>query len=115
MFGDSKRNSVAIFDTGNITTKQPGPLLNVALGEFLFLPHFAEAVANNHGELLHPRLARASANFCSPMVGIYSVPLSARCEDLVTDSIVNEFGEGMQAKFEHDFRPVRLHCPDGNS
>jgi hypothetical protein len=28
---------------------------------------------------------------------------------------VDEFGEGMQAKLEHDFRPVCLYGPDGNS
>jgi len=28
---------------------------------------------------------------------------------------VNEFGEGMQAKLEHDFRPVRFNRSDGNS
>jgi hypothetical protein len=38
-----------------------------------------------------------------------------RCEDLVTDRIVNEFGEGMQAKLEHDFRSVCLHGPDSDS
>src|ERR1700692_4349371 len=37
------------------------------------------------------------------------------CEDLVTDRIVNEFGEGMQAKLEHDFRSVCLHGPDRDS
>src|ERR1700730_2660112 len=56
------RDRVAIFYPGNITTKQPSSLFDVALGEFLFLPHFAEAVANNHGALLHQRMARASAH-----------------------------------------------------
>lgn len=48
-------NSLTILDAGDITTKQAGPLLDVALGEFLFLTHFAEAFSNNHGALLHPR------------------------------------------------------------
>ena len=38
-----------------------------------------------------------------------------RCEDPVANRIVNELGERMQAKLEHDFRPVRLDRPDGNS
>jgi hypothetical protein len=29
-------DSMAIFDTGNITAEEPGSLLDVALGEFLF-------------------------------------------------------------------------------
>src|ERR1700693_183428 len=57
---------------------------------------------------------RASANFCSPL-GWYLFCAAQRCEDLVTDSIVNEFGEGMQAKLEHDFRSVRLYCSDSGS
>ena len=54
------RNSVAILYTGNITAKQASSLFDVALREFPFLAHFAEAVANNHGALLHPRMDRAS-------------------------------------------------------
>jgi len=46
-------DSVAILYTGNIATKEPGALFNVALGKFLFLAHCAEAVADNHGSLLH--------------------------------------------------------------
>ena len=38
-----------------------------------------------------------------------------RCEDLVADSIVNELGERMQAKLEHDSCPVCLDRPDSNS
>src|ERR1700675_1873016 len=110
----NSRDSVAILYTGNITTKQARSLFDVALGELLFYAHFAEAVSNNHGELLHPRMARASGNFCSPLV--WDLFCAAQWyEYLVTDRIVNEFREGMQAKLEHDFRPVRLHCPDGNS
>jgi len=51
---------VAVLYTRNITTKQPGSSFDIALGESLFHPHFAEAVANNHGALLHPGMARAS-------------------------------------------------------
>jgi hypothetical protein len=52
-------------------------------------------------------MPRASGNFCSPLV--WNLFCAAQWyEDLVTDRIVNEFGEGMQAKLEHDFRPVRL-------
>jgi hypothetical protein len=53
---------VAIFYAGDITTKQASSLFDIALGEFLFLAHFAEAVADNHGALLHPLLYRASAS-----------------------------------------------------
>ena len=49
------RDSMTIFYAGYITTKQARTLFDVALGEFLFLAHFAEAVANNHGALLHSR------------------------------------------------------------
>src|SRR5580704_3978825 len=38
-----------------------------------------------------------------------------RCEDFVADRIVNELGERMQAKLDHDFRPMRLDRPDGDS
>jgi hypothetical protein len=41
-----------MFDAGNVTAKQARPLFNVALGEFLFLTHFAEAVAYNHGGII---------------------------------------------------------------
>jgi len=37
------RNSVAIFDTGNVATKQAGTLFDVALGEFLFFAECAKA------------------------------------------------------------------------
>jgi hypothetical protein len=39
---------MAIFNAGDITTKQPGSLFDVALGKFLFLAHYAEAVTYNH-------------------------------------------------------------------
>src|SRR5260370_13230996 len=45
-------DSMAIFYTPDITTKQAGALFDVALEELLFLAHFAEAVANNHAEVI---------------------------------------------------------------
>jgi hypothetical protein len=61
-----------------------------------------------------PITAQACARVVSPLVrnlfcGAWN------CEDLVADSIVNELGERMQAKLEHDSCPVRLGRPDGNS
>jgi len=61
-----------------------------------------------------PRSVVHDRDFSSPLVtnlfcGVW------RGEDLVADSIVNKLGERMQAKLEHDFRPVRLYGPDGNS
>jgi hypothetical protein len=38
-----------------------------------------------------------------------------RCEDLMTDRIVNECGEGLQAKLAQDSRSVRFDRPDSNS
>jgi hypothetical protein len=106
-------DSVAILYTGNITTKQARSLFDVALREFLFLAHFAEAVPNNHGEIIASAYGPSKCQL--PLTAGRNLFCAAqRCEDLVTDRIVNEFGEGMQAKLEHDFRPVRLHCPDGN-
>jgi len=40
---------MTIFHAGYIATKQPCTLFDVALGEFLSLAHFAEAVTDNHG------------------------------------------------------------------
>jgi hypothetical protein len=40
---------VAIFHAGDVAPKQAGALFDVALGEFLYLTHFAEAITNNHG------------------------------------------------------------------
>jgi hypothetical protein len=39
---------MAIFDSGNVTTKQTRTLFDIALGEFLFLTQCAEAITNNH-------------------------------------------------------------------
>src|ERR1700726_196982 len=46
------RDSMAIFHARNITAEQTGSLFDVALGEFLFLAHYAEAVTNNHGGII---------------------------------------------------------------
>jgi hypothetical protein len=51
--GFDGRDGVAILYAGNIATKQASALFNVALGKFLFLAHCAEAVADNHGSVLH--------------------------------------------------------------
>jgi hypothetical protein len=51
--GFDGRDSMAVFNAGNIATKQACAFFDVALGEFLFLAHCAEAVADNHGSLLH--------------------------------------------------------------
>jgi len=41
-------NGMTILDAGDIAPEQASALFNVALGEFLCLAHFAEAVAYNH-------------------------------------------------------------------
>ena len=43
------RNCMAIFDARNIAPKQAGTLLDVTLGEFLFLAQSAKPVTDNHG------------------------------------------------------------------
>lgn len=43
------RNRVAIFNTGNITTEETGTLLDITLGEFLFLAQSAKTITDNHG------------------------------------------------------------------
>jgi hypothetical protein len=43
------RNRVAIFDTGNITTEETSTLLDITLGEFLFLAQSAKTITDNHG------------------------------------------------------------------
>ena len=43
------RDRVAIFDTGNITTKETGAFLDITLGEFFFFTQSAKTIANNHG------------------------------------------------------------------
>ena len=45
-------DSVAIFNAGDVATKEAGPLLDVTLGEFLVLTQSAEAVTYNHGGII---------------------------------------------------------------
>lgn len=52
-------DSVAIFHAGNVTTQKSGTLLDIALGEFLFLAQSAKTVTNNHG-LSIPQVVRGS-------------------------------------------------------
>jgi len=42
------RDRVAILDAGNITTEEAGALLNITLGEFLFLAQSAKTITDNH-------------------------------------------------------------------
>ncbi len=46
------RYCVAIFNAGNVTTKQARSLFDVALGEFLFFAECAKTVTNNHGGII---------------------------------------------------------------
>ena len=46
------RNSMAIFNAGNVAAKQPRSLFDVALGEFLFFAECAKAVTNNHAGII---------------------------------------------------------------
>jgi len=46
------RDSVAILDARNITTKQTGTLFDVALGEFFFFAQRAKTVTNNHEAII---------------------------------------------------------------
>src|SRR5713226_4844194 len=56
------RNSMAILDAGNIAAKQTGTLLDVALGEFLFLAHCAKTVTNNHAGIITCRYQLSKKN-----------------------------------------------------
>src|SRR5580704_6962240 len=38
-----------------------------------------------------------------------------KCDDPLTDGVVEEFGERMQSKFLHDFRSVCFYSPDADS
>src|SRR5882724_3774124 len=49
------RYGVAIFDAGDITAQQACTLLDVALGEFLFLAQSAKTVTNNHAGIISCR------------------------------------------------------------
>jgi hypothetical protein len=55
----NSRNSVAIFDAGNVTTQKTGALLDITLGEFLFFAQSAKTVTDNH-ELSIPQVVRGS-------------------------------------------------------
>src|SRR6266404_254790 len=46
------RDGMTILYAGNVTTKQTGALLDVALGEFLFFAECAKAVTNNHAGIV---------------------------------------------------------------
>jgi hypothetical protein len=46
------RNGVAVFNAGDVASEQASALLDVALGEFLFLPQFAEAVSYHHSRII---------------------------------------------------------------
>src|SRR5271157_913975 len=53
------RNGMAIFDAGNVTTQETGTLLDITLGEFLFLAQSAKTVTDNH-EVSIPQLVQGS-------------------------------------------------------
>jgi hypothetical protein len=40
---------VAILNAGNVTPEETSALLDITLGEFLFLAQSAKTIANNHG------------------------------------------------------------------
>src|SRR5690348_561778 len=52
---------MTVFYAGDVAPKQACALFDVALGEFLFLAQFAEAITNNHGGIipLEPRMKQA--------------------------------------------------------
>ncbi len=52
-------DSMAIFNTGNVTTQKSGALLDITLGEFLFFAQSAKTVTDNH-ELSMSQLVRGS-------------------------------------------------------
>src|SRR5947207_14943746 len=58
------RNSMAIFHAGNITTKQPRSLFDVALGAILFFAKCAKAVTNNHACIIPCRKDRKKGQTC---------------------------------------------------
>jgi len=43
------RDGVAILNAGNVTPEETSALLDITLGEFLFLAQSAKTIANNHG------------------------------------------------------------------
>jgi hypothetical protein len=50
---------MAIFHAGNVTTQKTSALLDITLGEFLFLAQSAKTVTDNHG-LSIPQVVRGS-------------------------------------------------------
>src|SRR5260370_35929734 len=67
--GFDGRDSVAVLYAGNIATKQASALFDVALGEFLFRTHCAQAGANNYGSLLHWEEYGATAGHVAAQTG----------------------------------------------
>jgi hypothetical protein len=55
----NRRYCMAIFNAGNITTKQTCTLFDVALGEFLFLAECAKTVTYNHGGIIPCRYGQS--------------------------------------------------------
>jgi hypothetical protein len=51
------RDSVSIFNAGDVATKKAGTFLDITLGEFLFLAQSAKTVTDNH-ELSIPQLVK---------------------------------------------------------
>jgi hypothetical protein len=43
---------MAVLDSGNIAAKKTRTLFDIALGEFLFLTQCAEAITNNHADII---------------------------------------------------------------
>jgi hypothetical protein len=54
-------DSMAILYARYVATKQTRTLFDVALREFLFFTHCAEALTNNHGALLHSDVYQATS------------------------------------------------------
>jgi len=46
---------VDVFNAGDVAAKQAGTLFDVALGEFLFLAQFADAITNYHRGIISLR------------------------------------------------------------
>jgi len=46
---------VDVFNAGDVAAKQAGTLFDVALGEFLFLAQFADAITNYHRGIISSR------------------------------------------------------------
>jgi hypothetical protein len=63
------RNRVAIFNAGNIATEEAGTLLDITLGEFLFLAQSAKTITDNHG-LSIPQIVPGSKSKLVEICGI---------------------------------------------